>query len=120
MPVESAIKGSDEWFIGVDKTLRYYAYQSDGTTPQNMTGWALTWELYDKPGGTVQLSKTTGDDVTIGDGNGTGDLASVAVADDDTEGMQAGTYYHVLRRTDAGSEDVLSYGPAALKDLGVS
>jgi hypothetical protein len=37
------------------------------------------------------------------------------VEDTDTDNLQPGRYYYVLRRTDAGNETVLAYGDIALK-----
>ena len=120
--VESPIAESVHWFVGEDRTL-LYDVTSDGTAAQTMTGWALTWELLDKrasAGGTVLLTKTTGaGTITIGNGAGTDDRATVTIADVDTESGTLpngpGTYFTVLRRTDAGSEVTLAFGDAVIQ-----
>ena len=120
MAAEFNIAASDNWFIGEDKTINVDVDQSDGSTPQTMTGWALTWELKDSATGVVRVTKTTsGGGVTISNGGGTDDRASVAVLDTDTEALAPGTFFHQLRRTDAGNEVVLAFGNAVLKDSGV-
>lgn len=118
--VESPVTEAQHWFIGEDRSLRYDV-TSDGTTPQTMTGWALTWELLDRRGGTVLITKTTVSGITIGTGSGTDDRATVAVSDTDTEALTggAGTYHTVLRRTDAGSEVVLAFGDAVLQKASI-
>jgi hypothetical protein len=116
MAVEFNITQSDNWFVGEDKTFLVDVVQSDGSTPQAMTGWALTHEIMDRAGGTVQLSHTVGDGITIGNGDGTNDRATVTITDAEGETLGAGTYYHRLRRTDAGSEQMLSFGSAVLKE----
>lgn len=123
--VEARIAESEHWFIGEDRTL-VFDVTSDGTTPQTMTGWALTWEMLERRGGnSVLISKTTGAaQITISNGAGTNDRATVAITDVDTEGdgtdndppLDPGTYFYVLRRTDAGSESVLAFGDAVLQE----
>ena len=107
-------------FIGEDRTINIDVNQADGTTAQNMNGWALTWELTEKQGDTtILVSKTVGSGITIGDGDATDDRAAVTFADTDTESGSlpggAGLYWHVLRRTDAGSEAVIAYGSFLLQ-----
>jgi len=113
------IDASDEFFIGTDQTIQIDVKQSDESTAQTMTGWALTWELKDSPNGTVQISKTVGAGIAIGNGSGTDDRASITIADDDTEALEPGVYYHQLRRTDAGSERLLSFGHVYVRDSGL-
>lgn len=122
--VEAKIQESEHWFIGEDRSI-VIDVTSDGTTPQTMTGWALTWELLTQRGGTVLITKATGGSgITIGNGSGTNDRATVVVTDVDTEGdgtandppLDPGTYFHVLRRTDSGSESVLAFGDAVLQE----
>jgi hypothetical protein len=113
---------SAEWYIGEDKTVRISVKQADGTTAQTMTGWAEIYELLDRQGGTVLFSKTTGaGEITFDNDAGTDDRALIAVTDADTEGLAngAGWYYHVLRRTDAGSEGVIAEGGVLLKKASI-
>lgn len=44
--------------------------------------------------------------------------STVTIADTDTDDLAGGQYYHRLRRTDAGSEQVLSFGNVILKTHG--
>ena len=114
------IDASDGWFIGEDKTIEIDVVQSDGSTAQTMTGWALTWELKRSQfHSTVLISKTTASGISIGNGDGTDDRASITVADTDTEDLEPGTYYHQLRRSDAGSEVILSRGDAVILESGL-
>lgn len=111
--VQNISLGTYHWHVGEARTLRYDVVDSAGS-PQNMTGFALLWELADQDG-VVQVSKTSGGGgITIGNGDGTNDRATVTVAQADTEALTPGTYTHRLRRTDAGSELVLAYGYAEL------
>ena len=113
--VKAAIGRDQNLYIGEDRTINVDVNQSDGT-PQPMTGWALTWELTDRAGGTVLLTKTVGSGITIGNGDGTDDRAAITLADGDTEGLTdgAGIYYYYLRRTDGDSEVNMAFGPVHL------
>lgn len=96
-------------FVGEDRSLAWNVTQSDDTTPQPMTGWTLTFEVLDKRGGTVALTKS----VTVQNGNGTDDQALVSLADTDTEpatGLGDGKFYYQVRRTDAGQEGTIAFG----------
>lgn len=119
MGIVANILESVNWFIGEDKTINIDVNQSDGTTPQAMTGWALTWELKDSPNGAIKVSKTVGSGITIGNGDGTNDRAAIAIADTDTEPLNPGTYYHQLRRSDAGNEVIQAFGDAVLRESGL-
>jgi hypothetical protein len=95
---------SEDWFIGEDKTLPFEVY--DGSAAD---------------GDRVVLTRTTGGStITItGSFNADPDTntqrVNVLVEDTDTDNMQPGRYYYVLRRTDAGNETVLAYGDIDLK-----
>ena len=86
----------------------------------NMTGYALEWVVRDTPGGaTAHISKTTGGgSIVVGDGLGTGDKATVTIADTDTDDLPPRSYFHTLKRTTADNETVLAHGPALLKEAG--
>lgn len=114
------IEESQHWVAGEDRTVDVDVKQSDGTTPQTMTGWALTWELREGRTGAVRLSKTTAAGVVIMNGAGTNDRARISIAKADTVGLAPRVYHHELRRTDAGSSLVLCFGDAHLLKMGVS
>ncbi len=115
MGIEANILESVNWFIGEDKTINIDVNQSDGTTAQAMTGWTLAWELKATANGAVEITKTP----SIGDGDGTDDRAAIAILGADTEALRPGTYYHQLRRSDTGSEVVLAFGDAVLRESGL-
>lgn len=116
MAKEFKITKSDNWFVDEDKEIRIDVLQSDESTPQNMTGWSLTYEILTTKFGKVEISKTvSGGGVSIGDGDGTNDRATITINDTDTENLYEGTHYHRLRRTDAGFEQTLSEGEIYLR-----
>ncbi len=91
---------------------------ADGTgAKQNITSWALSFTMVPFVSGTASITKTTaaGGGITLTDP--TNGVCSVAILDTDTDALSAGTYYYQLKRTDEGSETVLSYGTAVLKKV---
>lgn len=118
MPVEANITKADELFSGTDKLLEFSVVDADGAA-QNITGWAMSWTLFTRPtppaGATALLTKTTGaGGISITDGSG--GVCQVSIADTDTDDLIGDAlYYHELRRTDSGNEDVLSYGTLWLR-----
>jgi hypothetical protein len=116
MAIKAPIAASDEWYAGEDKSLVFTIYQSNGTTAQDLTGWTLSWTLKrfasDLDVAAI-LTKTTVSGITLTTpGSG---VATVAVADTDTDPIVPGLYHHELKRTNAGNETVLSYGTAVLR-----
>lgn len=95
------------WYAGSDVTFPFEVVDEATGLPQNMTGWALTYELKDADD-VVLFSKTVGSGITIGDGEGTGSLATVTIQASDTQALTEGLYHEVLRRTDNGSKQPLS------------
>ena len=87
-----------------------------GSTPQTMTGWQLAFVV--RLGEVLMLSKTTGAGITIGDGAGTGDRASIDIEDTDTEAWTPGQLYRwALWRSDTGDETPLAFGKLAIIDV---
>lgn len=111
MATQSNITASDYWFIGEDKTLSFAVVDASAVAV-NITGWALEWVLRRDAGDAALITKTVGSGITIT--NGAGGLCSVAIADTDTDNLDEGGYWHALRRTDAGTETVLSFGEVVL------
>ena len=117
--VETDIAKSEHWFAGEDRSLEYLVNDSAGAD-LDMGAFALTWELKDSLDSDAALiTKTVGSGITVANGTGTNDKATVAVDDVDTEGLD-GSYFHILRRTDAGSESVLSFGKVRITSLGLT
>lgn len=116
MAIQSNITASDEWYTGEDKQLVFTIYQSDGTTAQDVTGWALSWRLKkratDADSASI-LTKTTVSGIALT--TPASGIVTVTVDDTDTDSLAPQTYYHELKRTTAGNETVLAYGTALLK-----
>ena len=102
-------------YVGADQSLLIDVEQSDLTTPQTMTGWALAFVLRSSDDRLVVNKATGGSGITIGNGAGTNDRATVALADTDTTGWPAARAYSWARwRTDDSTDVPLAYGPAVL------
>lgn len=116
MAVEHNITADDQWFTGEDKSLVFTVYQSDGSTAEDITGWSLSWMLKRNKrdaDADALITKTTGDGIALTTPES--GVCTVSVADTETEDLRGGRYYHELKRTDAGSEAVLSYGSAQVQ-----
>lgn len=106
--------------VGAAKTLRVDVLDSTGAA-QNMTGWSLAAVLragdIDANGmnGAAKVSLATGGSgITIGNGSGTNDRASLAFAYADTKDLAPGTYNITLWRTDGENDDPLWVGNVVL------
>jgi hypothetical protein len=114
--IEQNIGPAADYFTGEDKTLPFTIYQSDESTPQDITGWSLSWM--------VKRRKTDADADAIVTKTVSAGIAlttplsgvcTVTVTDTDIADIRGGVlYYHELKRTDAGFETVLSYGTLTL------
>ena len=97
----------DVLYLGEDKALIYTVYQNDETTVQDITGFALSWLLKRDPDDAGALiTKTTGSGINLT--TPASGICTVTVLDTDTDGLDAGDYWHELKRTDANSETILS------------
>lgn len=96
-----------------DKIYEDTIYESDGTTPQDITGWALLFSFhkYGDPD-TVFFEKTTGDGIEIT--NADEGVCQVTVESDDTEDLYPNQYGYYISRTDTGDNAVLTSGLATL------
>jgi hypothetical protein len=120
MAIEHHFTKDDHIFRGEDKHLRFPVYEEDGVTPKDVSGMALAWVMRGRAANAPELiRKTTDDGISVeGAFNIDPDLNTqevvVDILDTETEGIAAGNYRHALKRTDEGSETVLSFGDFVL------
>jgi len=122
MAIRQDINKADGFFIDEDKTLAFEILGADGATPVDMTGWTLAWTVrrYVTDADPAIAKASGGSGVTI-TGTYNVDRATntqrviVAIADTDTAALAAGIYKHALKRTDEGSETILSFGDLVLQ-----
>lgn len=122
MAMTANITRDEKWYLGEDKVLRFAVYEDNTlATPIDVAAFALSWKLTTRPGATATLTKTTavsGGITVTGVFNATPALNTqrvlVAVDDTDTDALEATTWWHELKRTDAGLEGVIVDGTAQL------
>ena len=106
------ITADDKFYRGEDKVLRFTIYTDDTEAVcQDVAGFALSWKLTTRPGATALVTKTPTIAGTFNSSPGSNaQRVTVTVDDTDTDGLTPTTYYHELKRTDAGNEAVLAQG----------
>lgn len=101
-------------YIG-DKTTFSLTITDSAGDPLNMTGYSAAWVAYDG-NGTAVITKTTGDGISIGDGDGTNDKLTITLNPADTADLSAGIYGHQAEVTDGSSNPVtVAEGALTLK-----
>lgn len=124
--LDDNIEKEDGWFTNEDKSLVFTVYQT-GTThaqidagvasPQNVTGWSLSYMLKDSPAdadSAARITKTTASGIALT--TPASGIVTVSISDTDTESLVADAlYYQELKRTDSGFETVLSQGTVRLR-----
>jgi hypothetical protein len=111
-----------ELYLGTDHTFIHQCLNEDEDAVIEITGWALSWMIKrsrSQVDASAVLTKTTSSGIAIsGTYNADPDvntqLATVTIADTDTDALTAGSCIWELKRTDAGSETILGYGPITL------
>lgn len=123
MATQANITSVHELWTGKDYVLQFTVEDSDGVAV-DITGYAISWSMFPKllTEGAATIpsfaAKTVGSGITLTDA--TNGILQVVIDDVDTD-VLVGTqtdipdYRHELRRTDSGSEAVLSYGSVVLK-----
>ena len=106
MPAVNQDIGVAEPFVQGDSlTLSIPVFQSDGTTPEDITGTAIRWEAQRLIGGVPVVvdpplvAKAVGSGITITDGPG--GVFEVAIVPADSEDL-AGAYHHEAEVTFVG------------------
>lgn len=101
---------------GSKRTHRIDVVDSAGSA-QNMGGWSLAYVWRDSNGYPVLSKATGGSGVTIGNGTGTNDRATVSIDRTDTSGLRGTKYDWALWRTDGTDDDVLAEGTLILSQV---
>lgn len=127
MSIRSDITRDHRWHVGEDKKLRFTIYaDAQQTACVDVSGFAVSWKLGTAAGttGTVSITKTSGNGIGVAgvfnaDPALNTQVIEVTVDDVDTQppsgdGVAPGTYYHELKRTDEGLEQILAKGTVTL------
>ncbi len=123
MALEQHISLAHHWFLDTDKVVRFTVYADDErTTVKDVTGWSFDWVLRrrDDTADPPVLQKSTGAGIAIvGVFNANPatntQRVEVTIDDVDTDALPPGKYRHSLKRTNPGSEEILSFGDAYLQ-----
>lgn len=103
-----------DFYRAEDVTLTYVWNQSNGTSPQNITGWTIAFRAATTQYGAAVITKTaTLTSPTTG-------TFTVSLASADTSALtQDGAdtvYYYDIRRTDSGSRTEMFVGTMTVHD----
>lgn len=103
-------------YLGADQSVLVDVVDSAGN-PLNMDGMALAFAIRQAYTSALVASKTTSSGITVGNGDGTNDRATIALADTDlsTSWPASREYRWALWRTDDGSKVPLAEGVAVFK-----
>lgn len=122
MAKQTDLTGTNGLFLGVDYTYPFTIKNGAETACVDISGWALSYLVKRQavePDGQAMLSKQTGNGITISgvfsaDPALNTQVATVAIADTDSQLLEAGECVYELKRTDTGAETVLAYGALTL------
>lgn len=102
-------------YQGSDVVVPFQILQSDGVTPQDITGATFTWALaYSADHATAEVTKTSAAGIAIT--NAANGELEVTLAQADTASLPAPrSYFHELVMTLAGNVATASVGTVSLK-----
>lgn len=112
------IKSTDHWYKGEDQAFEY-TVEDDTGTAVDITGWNFQWVLKAALTDSAFLIEKTssGGGVSITDAaNG---VFQVQTLQADVATLDPGSYHYAVRRTDAGSAEILATGTAVLQGSAV-
>ena len=105
------ITAGDEFFRAEDKNIIFTVMQADGVTPQNITGWTITFRMTLNMGGAAVITKSATLTTPLSG------ICTVTLASADTTALVADTtYLYDLRRTDSGSRSELAFGTIVIQE----
>lgn len=116
MAIDRDITATDDWFTGEDKQLSLTVYQGATTTPQEITGWAISFMIKRDArdaDASAKVTKTVGSGIVLT--TPASGLMTITVTDTDTSLLKAGNYAYEVKRTDDGSKTVLTRGTLTLR-----
>jgi hypothetical protein len=119
------ITAADRFFTNADKVFRCAIYQSDGVTPEDVTGYTFRWFLKRRdtdPDVDALIEKVPANFTITGaynvDPAQNTQRVLFTVTDEDLADVPAGFYVHELKRDDAGAETPLIKGRCVLLQSG--
>lgn len=95
---------TEEIFAGDDSTLEFTVYQSDETTPLDLTNVDIIWALSTHPSETALVTKDSTNTGEINIVNATEGRFDVLLVPSDTSGLDGREYYQEVELTDANDK----------------
>jgi len=107
-------------FRGTDHEFPVTVLNAAQTAAIDITTFALSFVMRRTKSGPILLTKTTPTGISIGgtynaDPDVNTQVATVIIADTDTDDLAVGNYYYEVKRTDAGFESVIVQGTVPLE-----
>jgi hypothetical protein len=108
-----------EYWLGTDHGFPVHVLTLDEQAALDITGWGLSWKIKrskDDDDDAALVTKTTSNGgITIAgvfnaDKALNAQRATVVITDTDTDPLEPGNCYYELKRTDQGSEQVITFG----------
>ena len=96
------------WYIGEDVSIPDTIYQADGITPENITGWSVSFIVHAIGSSTPLITKTVGAGIVLT--TPLSGLLTVTIAAADSATLAANQYCFKVVRTDAGADAILTTG----------
>ena len=110
-PSYQPVTADDSWVAGEDQVLQFTAYDATGTI-QNITGWTLQFKMAVLKGGVAVLTISG---VITDAVNGVFTVTSAAAGTSALNLTVDTVYQYAVRRTNAGSNTRVAWGPATLQ-----
>jgi hypothetical protein len=111
---------SNTLFKGTDHEFPVTVLNSAQTAAIDITSFALSFVMKRTKSGSAVVTKTTPSGISIGgtydaDPDVNTQVATVIIADTDTDDLPTGNYYYEVKRTDAGLESIIVQGTVPLE-----
>lgn len=109
-----AITANLAFFSGEKKIIQDSVFQSNGTTPQDITGWSVTFKMhhYGDPSSAL-VTKTVGSGIVLT--TPTSGIMQITLDAVDTVSIHPGLYEYYVERTDSSSNAVVTRGCITLQ-----
>jgi hypothetical protein len=105
--------------VGEDKQIQDFVYAEDGQTPQDMTGWVVTFVVhaYGDPSSVIFSKTSASPSGTILLNNPAVGIATIPIVNADTLGLFPNQYEFYLTRTDTANNTEVTKGLFTLSKL---
>jgi hypothetical protein len=107
-----AISTNFELYVGTDNQIVVQVFQQDDLTPQNITGWSISFFIINPSTGAVLVTKSVGAGIVLTTpANG---ILTITLNANDTLTLLPRNYNFFIQRTDSGYSTILTTGLISL------